>query len=418
VDALSEPTISYEGLCDSLEERRGIKMTPQALCERVNSNGAVQFLEAALAETLREAGGPALAAQETAWLTPFTRVLLQDSTQIEVNEALAEVFKGSGGHASTACVKIDYSYDVKGEKAEHLALRQGADSDQGFANDLAARARPADLIIRDLGYFSLNFFAHLTQIGAYFLSRLSYTVNLYQSADAEAPIKLIRHINRFGGGKAAMEFSLFMGEKQRLPVRLVAYRLPPEVYRKRQKAAIKTAKRKGRRVNLSYLKFLKYAYFVSNVPSALWPKEALGTIYRLRWQVELTFKHWKSLFRIDLLKGTRPERIRCLLYGRLIVILIAQRLLALAALQAENEGREVSFHKASQWLLRHERFLTAFVTRQFDKLVSKLAACMGRLLKPKRRRRTTRQLIAQQVGYLDSFPISQGYFYRDLTVGG
>lgn len=403
MDALSASAISYEGLCDSLEERRGVKITPQALCERVNSGGAVKFLEAALDKTLRETAGASLVTTEAAWLAPFTRVLLQDSTQIELNETLSEAFKGSGGNASTASVKIDVSVDIKAEKTEHIAIRHGADSDQGFANDLAGRVQEGDLVIRDLGYFCLNFFVSVAALGAYFLSRLSYTANVYVNADVDAPLNLVRHLQRFGGGAAVMEFPLFLGAKQRLPIRLVAYRLPPEVYRKRQKAAIKAGKRKGRRASLSYLKFLKYAFFITNVPARWWPKEAPGTLYRLRWQVELTFKHWKSLFRIDLLKGLRPERIRCLLYGRLIVILIVQRLLARASVQAESEGRELSFPKAIQWLLRHERFVKAFIARQFSRMVGKMLACLKRLLKAKRKRRTTRQLIAQCVPYLDSF---------------
>ena len=36
-----------------------------------------------------------------------------------------------------------------------------------------------------------------------------------------------------------------------------------------------------------------------------------------------------------------PERILCLIYGRLIVILVVQRLLALASAQAVNEQREL-----------------------------------------------------------------------------
>jgi hypothetical protein len=45
VEALDEPTISYEGLCDILEERdANAQITPQALCERMNSDGAVEFL--------------------------------------------------------------------------------------------------------------------------------------------------------------------------------------------------------------------------------------------------------------------------------------------------------------------------------------------------------------------------------------
>ena len=49
VDVLDEPTISYEGLCDILEERNpNTRITPQALCERMNSSGAVEFMKAGL----------------------------------------------------------------------------------------------------------------------------------------------------------------------------------------------------------------------------------------------------------------------------------------------------------------------------------------------------------------------------------
>ena len=97
-------------------------------------------------------------------------LLLAGRSYIQIHEKMADTFKGSGGNASAAGVKVDYSYDVKSEKAEHMAIRQGADSDQGFAEDLVARVQKGDLVIRDLGYFCLNFFAYLVSIGAYFLS--------------------------------------------------------------------------------------------------------------------------------------------------------------------------------------------------------------------------------------------------------
>ena len=177
----------------------------------------------------------------------------------------------------------------------------------------------------------------------------------------------------------------------------------PTFTKKRQKAAIKAAKRKGRRISLSYLKFLKYTFFITNVPATLWPKEAVGTIYRLRWQVELTFKNWKSLFEINVLKGTRPERIRCLIYGRLIVILVTQRLLVPASAQATAEQRELSLCKATQWLMRKGRLLKAFLDRQFTGLLKRMLSGLKRLLKQKRKRLTTWHTIAQQVAYLDSF---------------
>ncbi len=404
VDMLDEPAISYEGLCDILEDHNpDIRITAQALCERMNSDGAVEFLKAGLEKTLQETTSQQAATMETAWLQPFSRVLLQDSTQMQINQKLAAQFKGSGGNASAASVKVDYSYDVKHEHIEHLAIRQGADSDQGFAEDLSARVQKNDLVIRDLGYFCLNFFAHLVLIGAYFLSRLSFNVNVYLTADADEPIKLIEHIRKFGNGDKAMEFSVFLGQKQRIPTRLIIYRLPAAVYKQRQRAAIKAVKRKGRSISLSYLKFLKYTFYITNVPATLWPVEAVGTIYRLRWQVELTFKNWKSLFMINVLKGSRIERIRCLIYGRLIVILVIQRLLALAAAQAVTVKRELSFYKAGQWLMRKGRLSKAFINREFGDLLNCMVSNLKRLLKQKRKRLTTWDTIAQQVGYLDSF---------------
>lgn len=405
VEMLDEPTISYEGLCDRLEDRNpDVQITPQALCERMNSDGAVAFLKQGLERTLKETTQPVSATKEAAaWLAPFPRTLLQDSTQIQLHEKLADEFKGSGGNASTASVKVDYSYDVKNERTEHLAIRQGADNDQGFAEDLANRIQPGDLVIRDLGYFCLNFFATLISLGAYFLSRLSFNVNVYLTAEDDEPIKLIPHINRVGRSRKTLEFNVFLGREQRIPTRLIVYRLPVAVYRERQKTAIKAAKRKGRRISLSYLKFLKYTFFITNVPASLWPMEAVGSLYRLRWQVELAFKNWKSLFRLNLLKGTRPERILCLIYGRLIVILVVQRLLALASVHAVAAQRELSFYKAGQWLMRGGRLLKAFLDRQLGSLLGRMLSRLKRLLKQKRKRLTTWEIITQQVSYEDSF---------------
>jgi hypothetical protein len=67
VEALNEPTISYEGLCDILEERNpNSQITPHALCERMNSGGAVAFLDAGLERMLKETTRPHTSTMKTA----------------------------------------------------------------------------------------------------------------------------------------------------------------------------------------------------------------------------------------------------------------------------------------------------------------------------------------------------------------
>ncbi|WP_410506396.1 transposase [Haloimpatiens sp. FM7315] len=49
----------------------------------------------------------------------------------------------------------------------------------------------------------------------------------------------------------------------------------------------------------------------------------MHALYSLRWQIELMFKIWKSIFKIHKVKKSKIERFKCFLYGRLIALLIS-----------------------------------------------------------------------------------------------
>ena len=72
VGAVGETAISYEGLCDVLEGYQSdLKMTPQALCERMNSEGATEFLKVGLEKTLQATSLEHRAQMKSTWLEPF-----------------------------------------------------------------------------------------------------------------------------------------------------------------------------------------------------------------------------------------------------------------------------------------------------------------------------------------------------------
>jgi hypothetical protein len=160
-----------------------------------------------------------------------------------------------------------------------------------------------------------------------------------------------------------------VGQEDRLPCRLLAYRLPDEVVEHRRRSAYEVARKKGRTPTKAYLQWLPYSWYITHVSQTVWTADVVGTVYGLRWQIALTCKHGKSLLQIHVLKGTRPERIQCLLYGRLITIVLLNMLSAYASWYAAHHlQREISLHQFIHWLKRTYRLSTAINTGNVDTL--------------------------------------------------
>ena len=84
-------------------------------------------------------------------------------------------------------------------------------------------------------------------------------------------------------------------------------------------------------------------------------------------------KNWKSLLNIHILKGTRPERIKCILYGRLITITMVTLLASYASWYAEDYlQRELSIPKLIHWLKRKGRFTNALHVGTLEALFNDL----------------------------------------------
>ena len=77
-------------------------------------------------------------------------------------------------------------------------------------------------------------------------------------------------------------------------------------------------------------------------------------LYRIRWRVELLFKEWKSQLNIEGIRGTNIHRIRCLIYGRLCLLMIMNRIISYSTpeLALNLYGRELSVKKALDVLLK------------------------------------------------------------------
>lgn len=57
---------------------------------------------------------------------------------------------------------------------------------------------------------------------------------------------------------------------------------------------------------------------MTNTPETYLKNENIHGLYSLRWQIEILFKTWKSMFHIDQCKTIKTERFECHIYGQLI----------------------------------------------------------------------------------------------------
>lgn len=406
LDLLSDPLSPLPELCRRLFKLPSqTKITPQSLSERINSENCVSFFKAVFEEVLYYNRDKLVSPIDSSLLSPFNRVLTEDSTQFQLDPKLSDAFGGSGGSASPAAIKLDLIEDLKHNCIELIELYEGKKNDQSISELIIDLLKKDDLILRDLGYFSVEVFSKIAEKEAFFLSRLLLSVNLYLEISNSEALDLSDYLNQKKYRDLnCIDLDLYMGSKHKLPVRLIAYRLPESTINQRKRKAKDTAKEKGYTLSDKHLKLLEFSIYVTNVPPSTWPAKVVGTIYRLRWQVELTFKRWKSLLKIDYCKGTNPQRIQTLIYSRLIAIVLLHDFYALATYYTKIiHQREISPHKIYQWLLGKQRIANAILNQELALLWEEFTIFTISFCKQKRKRMTILDMIQNEVEFLDSF---------------
>lgn len=271
------------------------------------------------------------------WLASFPRVLLHDSSTQSLPQHLASAFPGSSNQRShqQAAVKVHLIAELRQGSVQHLSLSSFRRNDQAAAQDILQCVQPGDLVLRDLGYFVLSVLEALIQKGAFFLSRYRHGTTVLDP-DSGQPLDLVGLLRTQG----FIDRRVWLGEERRLPVRLVAIRVPEAVANERRRRA--RANRDQRlHPSSEHLFLLGWNIFVTNVPRDTWPPKAIQPIYRLRWRVEMVFKTWKSHLGLRELNCHSADLLRLSLLTKLLFgVLVCQLCHHFELLQ--TDGRHVS----------------------------------------------------------------------------
>jgi len=341
---------SLEYLVSYLGDQYGIEICKQSLNERFNER-TVNFVKRVLSELIREQFSSVLYCEE--FLSGFDHVRIKDSTKFNVPSNLKEHYKGSGGSGSVseAGISIQYEFDLKTGKFLDLTLTEAIRNDQQDAKETVEDVCKNDLVIRDLGYFSISVLQKINEKEAFFLSRLPSHVLVYDEKGVEIDFKNL-YIFMTKNGIEKSERQVFIGENK-LPVRLIFGLVPTEVYQQKLRSREKDAKRKGRQTTDRTKFLLHFNLFITNVEAPILPFEKAMILYRFRWQVELMFKNWKSVFSIHTLQKMKEHRYITMLYIRLILIIVNLQIInQVQSILSKQEIKDsiLSYHKTLKTL--------------------------------------------------------------------
>jgi hypothetical protein len=353
---LANGEATLENFCDEVAQDLDISLSASGLHQRLHME-AVELLRQTCQLWMDQS---TQSEKRRDVLCCFEAVHIVDSSRIHLPKKLNSYFKGSRNGAT---MKVQLAYEYHSGRIEALEIEDARCPDQ--VSPIPQQiSQTGDLVLFDLGYFDQNRFAELDNDGVFFLSRLQSQTGVYDEDGTRIPI--LEWLNSLPDSYLAGERDVRLGSHKRVPVRLIYYRLPPDVVAERRRKAKQQAKKQGKTCTQHSLDWLQWMLFITNVPAQMMSVEQVATVYRVRWQIELLFKVWKQEMDWGKMRQWRLERMLCQFYARCLALLMFHGLLE--KYQYELDW-QVSWQKALRLFKRKAQTLIDCVCADFHGLL-------------------------------------------------
>ena len=334
------------------------RMGTESLLRQVQLTLGVLMKEASMVRSSRQAAG-------LADRLGVESIVGVDGSLVSLWDGLSETFKGT---FMEAAIKLHLAIDLIDGAVSWFDLTSGATHDSQRFPILKA----GWLYLTDLGYWSVAHFSQIAEAGGFFLSRLKANRNL-----------TITGVIAGGFGKS------IIGQKlSQFPV-----------YRRRGKIVELLGELTGGEVTIAVrvigfwdFKERQYRWYVTNLNA---PCGAIAELYRLRWQIELSFKAMKSTFNFDRIPtlSAKATQTMCLLG---ICHYVLSTILRIEANSRDETMGSISLLRSATVLRATARDLynllktgTRLTTRKLDRFNSMLLPLIRSYLDPNRATRQT-----------------------------
>jgi hypothetical protein len=357
---MQNPDASYSQLRHTAASL-GVHVSKQAIEQRFGQ-ASVRLVRALLEETIGQAISSEASAPEV--LARFNGVYLQDGTVISFPSSLAQQWPGG---SQEAALRVQGRLELGSGSLSGLWLQAGREPERS-GPAITTPLPVGSLFHGDMNYFTLGEMRHRGEQGQSWLTQAKATLTLI---DQRGQCWDLLSFLRAQKGEV-VDVELFVGKRERLPVRLIAVRVSPEEAKRRRQRAQerithppkgcqaplpgkrkpkeqRQGKRKGKKISAARLRLADWTIMLTNVPKAQLAVQEALVLLRVRWQIELLWKLWKQHGKLDTWRSYKPERILTELYAKLLGLVFTHWHTLLGCWQAPNRSL-LKAKQVVQWM--------------------------------------------------------------------
>jgi hypothetical protein len=252
----------------------------------------------------------------------FSDIFIDDGTSFGLADGLQEVFPSRFTRFKPAGVELHARMSLFRDQVVSVKLAPDKEGEPQFAPRPHQFLRRS-LTLRDRGYLNINDFRELKKTDAYLICRAKKCINpvvvrvwgVARSLArgwkgkrlADVPLSKLKHGAEF--------LVAFTREGETIELRLVLRRVPPNPRRGAKRPMKKPPAPRS-----------TWMYLLTNLPEAQFKTEDIERLYRLRWQIELAFKDWKSYSSLRGLQSENPAIVEGLIWAALCAALLKRAL--------------------------------------------------------------------------------------------
>lgn len=186
--------------------------------------------------------------------------------------------------------------------------------------------KPGDLVLGDRAYASLSGIEYCKTHGADFVLRVrNKSFKMYDENGEEVSFSdLLKEVEN-----DCKDFTVFikMSDKKMHPIRICAVRKNEEALKRTEKKL----HRKESRKQTTYsddTKFVNQFFFVATSLDEKFTTEQILGLYKLRWQVEMVFKRFKSIVKLGSMPTKTAASSEAWLNCKMLIVLLIEKLLS------------------------------------------------------------------------------------------